>query len=376
MKIALIHFTAPPVPGGVERIVAEQIQTLRAAGHNVSLACFEGGEDVGADSHIPLSLNANRSELTTYLCAALSGTDCVLMHNVCTLPFAPELTAALRELPAQLPSTRWICWVHDLAAANPEYAVALQGENGVLFTQAFSGWEYVAVSATRQRQVEGILGVACGVIPNGVDPAYTLQLTPETAAFAEQNALWDADVVLLNPARLLPRKTVEVGIQIARAADSLGLDLQYIVTGVSDPRQGGHAAYFKHLKQLCETLHVTDSVHFLAEALPVGPQQMCDVFKISDAVFLPGVREGFNVPVLEAGVFGKPVFCPDSEPLNSLPGVITYPPGMAVPELARWLISQLKAQNAILARRKILREYRWPSIYRNHLGPLLQRVHV
>ncbi len=376
MKIALVHFTAPPIHGGVERVVDEQIRTFRAAGHNVTLACFEGGSEVAVDSHIPLDRNASRAELTTYLCAALNGVDCVLMHNVGTMPFAPELTAALQQLPALLPATRWICWVHDLAVASSDYAAAIQGKHGELFSKSFSGWEYVAVSASRQQQVEEFLHVACDVVPNGVDPAYTLQLGPEVAALAESHGWWDADLVLMNPARLLPRKTVEVGIQVSMAADSIGLDLRYIVTGASDLHNGGQSVYIEHLKQLRETLRVKHSVHFLTESMEVGPQQLCDVYKVADGVFLPGVREGFGLPVLEAGVFGKPVFCPDVQPMSSLPGPITYPAGMAVPDLARWFIRQIKAQDTIIARRKILREYRWPSIYRKHLAPLLARAHA
>jgi glycosyltransferase involved in cell wall biosynthesis len=296
------------------------------------------------------------------------------MHNVGTMPFAPELTAALQEMPALLPSTRWICWVHDLAVSNPEYAAAMEGENGRLFRHSFAGWEYVAVSTSRQRQVEEHLCVQCTVVPNGVDPVRTLQLGPEIAQLAESGGWWDADVVLLNPARLLPRKTVETGIQITRAATSLGMDLQYVVTGASDPHNGGQNAYVKHLKQLCLTLQVSDSVHFLSDSTTIGPQQLCDIYKVADAVFLPGVKEGFGLPVLEAGVFGKPVFCPDGEPLSSLPGTISYPSKMAVPEMTRWLIRQIKGHDSITARRKILKEYRWPSIYKNHLAPLLERT--
>ncbi|MEI6872321.1 MAG: glycosyltransferase family 4 protein [Verrucomicrobiota bacterium] len=376
MKIALVHFTAPPVLGGVERVVDEQIHTFRNEGHHVTLACFEGGLESPAHSHIPLSRTASRQELVTYLSSALSGMDCVLIHNVGTMPFAPELTAALQELPALLPASRWICWVHDLAVANSDYATALEGENGELFRNSFSGWEYVAVSALRQRQVEELLHVHCTVVPNGVDPARTLQLGPKISSLAESCGWWDADAVLLNPARLLPRKTVENGIQIARAAASLGLNIQYIVTGASDPHNGGQTAYVKHLKQLCETLQVSNSVHFLSDFMEVGAQELCDIYKVADAVFLPGLKEGFGLPVLEAGVFGKPVFCPDGEPMSSLPGTISYPPNMPIPEMARWLIRQIKGHHSIIARRKILKEYRWPSIYSNHLAPLLDRAHA
>ncbi|NBV86187.1 MAG: glycosyltransferase family 1 protein, partial [Verrucomicrobia bacterium] len=355
-------------------VVEEQIHTFRNEGHHVTLACFEGGYESEAHSHVPLSRAASRQELVAYLSSALSGVDCVLMHNVGTMPFAPELTAALQQLPALLPASRWICWVHDLAIASSDYTAALEGENGELFKQSVSGWEYVAVSALRQREVEELLRVHCAVVPNGVDPVRTLQLGQKVARLAESCGWWDADAVLLNPSRLLPRKTVENGIQIARVAASLGLNIQYVVTGASDPHNGGQIAYVKRLKQLCETLQVSNSVHFISDSMEVGPQELCDIYKVADAVFLPGVKEGFGLPVLEAGVFGKPVFCPDSEPLSSLPGAISYPSKMAISDMARWLIRQIEGHHSITARRKVLKDYRWPSIYRNHLAPLLERA--
>jgi glycosyltransferase involved in cell wall biosynthesis len=90
-------------------------------------------------------------------------------------------------------------------------------------------------------------------------------------------------------------------------------------------------------------------------------------------VFLSGEREGFGLPVLEAGVFGKPVFCPDTPPMNTLPGALAYPRDISISDLAAWMRRQLKGRETILARRHILRTYRWPSIYRSHIAPLLAR---
>ncbi len=325
------------------------------------------------DSLIPLSRNASRTEFVAYLSSAFSGSDCVLLHNVGTMPFVPELTAALRELPARLPATRWICWVHDLALGNPDYAALLETPGTHPYAEACPDWEYVAVSGLRTRQVESLLHVPCTLIPNGIDPVFTLQLSPRVAALAETHAWWDADAVLLHPARLLPRKAVETGIHLTQAVRSLGVNLQYIITGADDPHNPAHSVYAHHLKTLAEKLHLTDSVHFLGESLAVGPRELCDIFQIADAVFFPSVREGFGLPVLEAGVFGKPVFCPDCEPLSDLPGAITYAPDTTPSDLACWLIRQLKARDTITARRKILRDYRWPSIYLNYIAPLLER---
>ncbi len=375
LKIALIHFTAPPLAGGVERVVGEQIRLLRARGHTVSLACFEGGGMAsGADTHIPLSRAASADEFSTYLGSALSGTDVILMHNVCTMPFVPALTEALRRLPALVPSARWICWVHDLALGDPDYAALRSAPHAKVFTLPCAEWEYVAVSDLRAREVEELLEVPCTIVPNGVDPGFTLQLSPKIAALAEASGWWEADAVFLHPARILPRKTLELGIQLTHAARAQGFRLQILLTGAEDLQTPAHAAYAKYLKTLTASLKLQDAVFFLGDTMEIGPKEFCDFYQIADALLFPGQREGFGLPVLEAGVFGKLVFCPDCEPLSILPGAVTYDPELPVGELAAWFISRIRERETIMARRKILRDYRWPSIYHNHIAPLLSRL--
>jgi hypothetical protein len=222
------------------------------------------------------------------------------------------------------------------------------------------------------REVQDWLRVPCRLIPNGIDPAFTLQISPKVAALADQLGLWEADAVLLNPTRLLPRKVVEAGIKMTRAIRSLGLQMQYLITGAEDPHNPAHALYAKHLKVLTETLNLTDSVHFLGDSLDIGPRELADAYQLSDAIFLSSAREGFGLPVLEAGAFGKTVFCPDGEPLSSLPGAVTYSRELGIPELSSWMIQQLRMRETITARRHIFKNFRWPSVYKNHLAPLLQ----
>jgi glycosyltransferase involved in cell wall biosynthesis len=372
VKIALLHYTAPPITGGVERVVGEQIRVLRENGHHVSLACFEGGDTTSVDAFIPLSRDSGREDFAAYLGLALGGVDCVLIHNIGTMPFAPELTHSLRTLAGLHTNTRWICWVHDLALGNPDYPATIPCAEQP-YSTGCADWEYIAVSPLRAREVREQLGVPCKVIPNGIDTTATLQLSAPTAALAESLNLWDADFVLLNPSRILPRKTLEIGVEVVHAVRSLGCTLKYLITGATDPHNPIHAAHAHDLRLLVRNLHLEDTVHFVNEHLPVGPRELGNLYQICDAVWLTSAREGFGLPALEAGAFGKTVFCPDAEPMNGLPGVVTYPRDISISNLAAWLLQQLKGREAILARRRILHTYRWQSIYHSHLAPLLEQ---
>ncbi len=373
MKIAILHYSAPPLVGGVERVVEEQIQIFRTEGHHVTLACLEGGQETRAHCFIPLSKETLRHDFITYLSAALSGVDVVIFHNIGTMPFSIELTAALRSLASTVHSARWICWVHDLAAANPEYAALQSSDAMAIIASKCPDWEYVAVSEDRAQQVRHLLRVPCIAIPNGICLSDTLNLCPQVADLAESAGWWDADLVLFHPTRIVRRKAIETGVRITAELIRLGWNANYVVSGQTDPHRTDSALYREELNTVIQDEKVESAVWFLADKLSIGALQLASLYSVSDALLFPSLQEGFGLPILEAGAFRIPAFCPNRSPLNALPGVITWNPDWAPREIAAWLVRQIEARGAIHARKTLVRNYRWKSIYRNFLAPLLQQ---
>ena len=372
MKIAIIHFTAPPIVGGVERVVQEQIRLLRGAGHCVTLACFEGGQNSGADCLVPLSREASREDLFTYLNAALSDSDVVIFHNVGTMPFAIELTAALRDLAARIPHTRWVSWVHDLSCANEAYQPFEDAAVSALMSTPCEHWEYVAVSALRAQEVRDQYGVACEHIPNGIDIAETLQLAPEIIAFVETHEIWDADLVLLHPARMVARKSIETGVRVVDALRSEGVKIRYLLTAAQDPHNRASGAYENQIRSLVRTLDLSREFLFVSDSTRIGSAALQNLYLLADALFFPSLQEGFGLPILEASMFGKPAICPDIVPLNTLPGAVLYPASLSPGSIAEWIIQQVLNRESIKARRLVAGGYRWQQIYRKYLAPFLR----
>ncbi|MEY5025386.1 MAG: hypothetical protein RLZZ244_914 [Verrucomicrobiota bacterium] len=376
MRIALVHYSAPPVIGGVERIIEEQGAVLRSAGHHVTLVCCEGGDPEHWDGLIPICRSSSQEDLFIYLASALCSMDAVLLHNVGTMPFFPTLTKALRRVAATLPSVRWLCWVHDLVAGNEDYLETIAAHDSEIFFGHCKHWDYVAISNRRAEEVARHLGVRCRVVPNGIDLNSTLGICPVVARFAEYAGCWDADVVLLQPARLTRRKQIECGIRLTAALQNLELRATYLVTGAPDPHRPLEAAYATELRDLLRHLRLEGSVHFVNEFFPVGPTELRGLYAIADALFFPSRQEGFGLPMLEAGAHRMPAFCPDIEPLRGLPGAICFTPQTPSHELAPWLIRQIGGRHAIQSRKSIAKNYRWPAIYRNFLAPLLSEPHA
>ncbi|MBO0703454.1 MAG: glycosyltransferase, partial [Candidatus Dormibacteraeota bacterium] len=133
-RLALLHYTAPPVLGGVEAILGEQARWLRRLGHDVKIVTGRGdgvvipladsrhprvealAQALGAGEEPVAEFEALTVELVETLAPHLQDRDCVIAHNVLTMPFNLPLATALTRLPTPL-----VAWTHDLAWINPRY---------------------------------------------------------------------------------------------------------------------------------------------------------------------------------------------------------------------------------------------------------------
>ena len=112
-RIAILHYTVPPVVGGVEAVIQAHAQTFVRAGYPVALIAGEGDQDATPDGasflHIPemasqheqitklsaeleqgivpQGFKAMTSRLRSALASALDPADNVIVHNIFTKHF-------------------------------------------------------------------------------------------------------------------------------------------------------------------------------------------------------------------------------------------------------------------------------------------------
>lgn len=367
MRIALLHFSYSPVIGGVEIVLAAHARLLAEAGHTVTVLCETGTSD---DPRVTVT-NLPEAAGQNFLQRALADQDVVFVHNVLTMPFRPEWTRALIPLAAELPRTRFINWIHDLAAINPYYTLA--PELRTLLGTAPAHFEHIAVSPLRQTQFQELTGASCRVIPNGIDPAALLRLPSLVAELERRFQLLDRNFVLLHPTRLLARKNVELGLRVTRELLSSGDSSAYVVTGSPDPHNPSSVHYAQHLAELRTQLDLGDHVIFVHEHFPAGGADVAALYALAGALFFPSHQEGFGLPVLEAALHRLPIFCSEIPPLHTLlkHGVTTFSPDAAPAAVAQQVRDTLLANSAFRARREAQKSYSWTAIYRNYLSPLL-----
>ncbi|HET6823272.1 MAG TPA: glycosyltransferase family 4 protein [Anaerolineales bacterium] len=401
-KVALLHYSAPPIVGGVESVLGHQARLMADAGHEVRIVAGRGEQTdpripfihvPRADSRHPeiltmkAGLDAGRlppgfSKLADSLAAelneALEETDILIAHNVCSLNKNLALTAAVRNLSNIF---QVIVWHHDLAWTTPRYRHELHdGYPWDLLRQAWEGVKQVTVSEARQEELAELFQIGkdhIAVIPNGVDVAAFHKLEDQTRDYLRRLDLLKASPLFLLPVRITPRKNIELALRVCGNLVKHFPDTRLVVTGPLGPHNPANVDYFEMLMSLRNDLKLEHVVHFLAELTDgyLPDEVIQDFYHLADALFMPSIEEGFGIPILEAGLAGLPIFCSDIPPLRSLgsTNATYFSPDADPVELANRIVNHLSFDPVFRMRTRVRREFSWEGIYAREIAPLLVR---
>jgi len=209
MKIALLHYSAPPDAGSVGNVMAEHARLMSDAGQEIAFIAGSGAvtdhriafrciptldsrnysvQAIQADlnrGHFPSAFPDLISEIRRELETVLVGTDLVIAHNVCSLHLNLALTAALFEYTPMPSAPRLIQWHHELAWTMPHYRSELHaGYPWNLLSNRWSWATQVVVSEPRRQELAGLFHMPeteIHVIPNEITPAALLKFEHQTA---------------------------------------------------------------------------------------------------------------------------------------------------------------------------------------------------
>jgi glycosyltransferase involved in cell wall biosynthesis len=401
-KVALLHYSAPPIVGGVESVLGHHARLMADAGHQVQIVAARGEQtDPGipfirlllADSRhpeilevkaeldagrLPPQFNRLADSLTASLNEAVQDIDVLIAHNVCSLNKNLALTAAVRNL-ANFSHLRIILWHHDLAWTTPRYRAELhEGYPWDLLRQAWPGVKQVTISEMRRQELAELFQIhpdTIDVIPNGVTVSAFHKLEKQTVEYVKQFGLLGAAPLLLLPVRITPRKNIELAVQVCAHLIQHFPDAKLVVTGPLGPHNPANLKYFDRLVALRKELGLAGVILFLVEHTQeyIPDAVISDFYHLADALFLPSREEGFGIPILEAGLAGLPIFCSDIPPLRNLgSSYATYFSPDADPhELANTIADTLASNPVFRMRAEVRRRYTWERIYTQQIAPLL-----
>jgi mannosylglucosylglycerate synthase len=406
MKIALIHYAAPPVVGGVESVLARQAEQLSRAGHSVRVLAGRGSswdEKIPVEVHplfdsrhtrvlemksgldrgeVPPGFDALVDEIYTDLNACTHGLDVLIAHNVASLHKNMALTAALYRLSQTPDAPHMVLWHHDLAFTAARYQTELHpGLPWDLLREAWPGVKQVVVSQARCDELCALMGISARqvtVIPSGMDVPAFARIHNDTWNLACEMGLDQAAPLLLAPVRLTRRKNLEQGLRIAAAMRLRMPQVALVVTGPPGAHNPDNQEYFKELLALRSGLGLEKSVFILAEHWPEGltDTEIIDFYHMADALLVTSREEGFGIPILEAGLARLPIFCTDLPSLRGLAGewATYFSPDDPADTVAGEIVQRLARDPIYRMNLRVRTRYSWQSIYSQYLAPLLEAL--
>jgi glycosyltransferase involved in cell wall biosynthesis len=404
MNIAILHYSVPPIVGGVEGVIAHHARLMSADGHSVRLIAARGeplSEQIPlitmplADSRhgrvlqvkeqldrgeVTNDFEVIRDKLAIELQSALSGVDMLIAHNVCSLNKNLALTAALYQLHVSKKLPRLILWHHDLAWTTPRYQPELHdGYPWDLLSTNWGDTTHVVVSELRRMELANLMRLdpaSIQVIPNGVDAVRFYKLESQTQTLLEQTHLLDAAPILLLPVRVTPRKNIELALHTLAELRKQFPRAALVVTGPLGPHNFNNHKYFKLLSDLRERLELQSSVHYLAELVDsfLPDEVIADFYRIADALIFPSREEGFGIPLIEAAFSHLPAFCADILSLRELGlnDATFFPPDEDPAKIASLIADYFRSSATARLSIRARSSFRWEAIYRQHIVPLLK----
>lgn len=403
MNIDLMHYASPPIVGGVESVLGHHARLLVNHGHNVRILAGRGDQIDPRIRFIKLPLIDSRHEeilrvksfldkgeipddftkisdaIYSKLFKTIKNTDVLIAHNICSLSKNLPLTRAVHRLTSEISDLKFILWHHDLAWTTPRYLPELhEGYPWNLLREKWEGVINVVVSRERRRELAKLYAIEPGeiqVIPNGLDLESFLNIDVETMKYVNKMGLLDAEPLLLLPVRITPRKNIEFAIDVIKSICNYYPMTRLLITGPLGPHNPANLKYFETLIDRREELNINKSVFFLAEYSEeyIPDKVISDLYRLSDALFLPSKEEGFGIPILEAGITGMPIFCSDIPPFKELGDrYANFFSISSSPEYVAKMIIQWLSKDAGYSMRVHVRQnYNWEQIYQNKIAPLI-----
>jgi glycosyltransferase involved in cell wall biosynthesis len=407
---AILHYSAPPVVGGVEAVIHAHCQVFLQHGYPVTVVAGAGESSnlpdgtgfecipeldsqheqvermsaVLAEGEIPDGFDRMSARLAQQLKPLLGGFDNVIAHNLITKHFNLMFTAAVYLLLDAGVLNHLIAWCHDFTwtSSHSRHKVH-EGYPWDLLRTYRPEITYVTISEERKADLVELLGCPedkVKVVYSGVEPRTLFGLSAETGELVSRLGIMDSDLALLMPVRVTQAKNIEYALKVVAALKQREIRPVLVLTGPPDPHDAGNMEYFQGLRELRRRLGVEKEMRFVYESGPqpdqpyqIDMQAVGELLHVCDAVLMPSHREGFGMPVMEAGLVGTPVFSTNIPAAREIgkEDVTIFDLKTEPSQLAEIIIKWMQQNPIQRLRQRVRKNYTWEAIFTQHIEPIL-----
>lgn len=222
------------------------------------------------------------------IAAAIDGSDLVVLENICSLPVNPDASRAV-ALAVAAHDGRVVMHHHDLPWQRTNFR-ELEAE----FPPRVPGALHLTVNHRSRRELQARGFESAATVHNRFDLDSPPDPSRRDATRAELGFEPD-DVVLLQPARAIPRKNVPGGLRFATALQTALPDrrVRYWLSGPAEDEYG------PILERVLDRSGVPTTMGRAPAAV--------DAYAASDAIVFPSTWEGFGNPTIESIAARRPL---------------------------------------------------------------------
>lgn len=409
MKIGILHYTSPPVVGGVEAVIQAHARYMIKKGYQVVVFSGKGDQkslpprcdyfqvpemdsmhpviiemNVALErGELPKSFELIAQNLKNKLLDPIRQVDVLIVHNVFTKHFNLALTTALFDLIKSKVIKKCIAWCHDISWTSPNSRATLYPRYPwELIKNPNPQLTYVTVSKHRRQELYELFSPTqpeIEVIYNGVEPKSIFGLTDLSSEIINTNHLLSASPLIVMPVRITRAKNYEWALHFIAALKELNLTPQLVVTGPPDSQDPKNHQYFDEIQKLRQDLDLNGNVTFLSNDKSTRKPSLFDIetvhqiLRASDFLLMPSHREGFGLPIIEAGLLGIPVVATAVPAASEIAqtDIFVINEDLAVRESAQQVMNWLGHNPQFRLKQKIKHEFTWEAIFTDHIKPLL-----
>ncbi len=233
----------------------------------------------------------------------------LITENALSLPMNVPLGLALTEYIAETAQST-IGHHHDFYWERPRYLrSAARDYLNAAFPPALPSISHVVINSYAASQLAEKASVTSTLIPNVMDFD---EPPPPLDAYAQdirqELGLKPDEYFILQPTRIVPRKRIELAIELVRR---LRLPAALVISHSAGDEGYEYEAYLRHYAEMLnvKVIFAYDRIQRERGTTPQGQKiySLADVYQAADLVTYPSAIEGFGNAFLEAVYFKRPI---------------------------------------------------------------------
>lgn len=408
--IGLVHYTYPPVIGGVEKIVFDHAQLFAKYGYETCVFVGEGKnnnkkinlEIIPEFRSLGITNQALREQILTQpvfpaeffqladriykkIETAFVPIDIFFIHNVLTFTFNPCLNHALISYIKNHKGKKYVVWIHDviLDAMRKKRTYKNPRVENLLY-QPISEAKYIGISQFLKKTLVEEIGYtknSITVIPNGVDINTLLNLHPATQQIIAKKDFYKFDPVIFLPTKIMKHKNIDLCLNIAYQIKNLGKNPLVIITAINFPHNTD-ISYVKEILSLIDRLGIKNNVillHYEVEDAfkEIEYKIVDDLYRLSDIVIFFSSYENFGLPLLESGITKTAIFVSNLEVFKEIESKNIYYVDIEnenAEDLAKKVLNIIDENMQTAFFRKVKKEYNFDHIFQAKIIPLVNEI--